>query len=124
MKGFSAVFENLERVTDAMLDTAEQVAQETAADMELYAKENRRWQDRTGDARKGLVGKSARTENEITASIHQDLYGQTGKEYGYWLENAHGKKYAILEETRNKHASDFFDGIAQATGEEIRRAGL
>ena len=130
MRGMEAVFANLEAVKKEMLDACETVANETAANMERYAKENRVWTDRTGDARKGLRGVASRSSQAISAGIYQDMYGKTGKEYGYWLENGErkladgqlfGQKYGILRPTRNAHAGMFFDGIEKACGQALKR---
>ena len=121
MRGMDAFFSNLDKAKKEILDECEMVAHKTAASMEHYAKEKRPWIDRTGDARKGLKGKTSIFKNTISSSIHQDLYGDTGKEYGYYLENAHNGKYAILTETRNHHAGMFFDGIQEALGVAINR---
>lgn len=130
MRGMEAVFERLESITKEMLKGCEMVACETAASMERYAKENRVWTDRTGDARKGLRGVASRSSQAISAGIYQDLYGNTGKEYGYWLENGErkladgqlfGQKYGILRPTRNAHAGMFFDGIEKACGQALKR---
>lgn len=130
MRGMEAVFERLESITKEMLNDCETVACETAASMERYAKENRVWTDRTGDARKGLRGVASRSSQAISAGIYQDMYGKTGKEYGYWLENGtqevsggvtFGEKYGILKPTRNAHAGMFFDGIEKACGQALKR---
>nr|DAI00074.1 MAG TPA: type I neck protein [Caudoviricetes sp.] len=130
MRGLEAVFERLESITKEMLKDCEMVACETAASMERYAKENRVWTDRTGDARKGLRGVASRSSQAISAGIYQDMYGKTGKEYGYWLENGtkevsggvtFGEKYGILKPTRNAHAGMFFDGIEKACGQALKR---
>ena len=130
MRGMEAVFERLESITKEMLKDCEMVACETAASMERYAKENRVWTDRTGDARKGLRGVASRSSQAISAGIYQDMYGKTGKEYGYWLEKGtkevsggvtFGEKYGILKPTRNAHAGMFFDGIEKACGQALKR---
>lgn len=130
MRGMGAVFERLESITKEMLKDCEMVACETATSMERYAKENRVWTDRTGDARKGLRGVASRSSQAISAGIYQDMYGKTGKEYGYWLENGtkevsggvtFGEKYGILKPTRNAHAGMFFDGIEKACGQALKR---
>ena len=130
MRGMEAVFERLESITKEMLNDCETVACETAASMERYAKENRAWTDRTGDAYKGLRGVVSRSSQAISAGIYQDMYGKTGKEYGYWLENGtkevsggvtFGEKYGILKPTRNAHAGMFFDGIEKACGQALKR---
>ena len=130
MRGLEAVFERLESITKEMLNDCEMVACETAASMERYAKENRVWTDRTGYARKGLRGVASRSSQAISSGIFQDMYGKTGKEYGYWLENGtkevsagvtFGEKYGILKPTRNAHAGMFFDGIEKACGQALKR---
>ena len=130
MRGMEAVFERLESNNKEMLKSCETVACETAASMERYAKENRVWTDRTGDARKGLRGVASRSSQAISAGIYQDMYGKTGKEYGYYLENGErivaggvtfGEKYGILKPTRNAHAGMFFDGIEKACGQALKR---
>lgn len=130
MRGMEAVFANLESITKEMLDSCEKIAYETSASMERYAKENRKWTDRTGDARKGLRGVASRSSQAISAGIYQDMYGNTGKEYGYYLENGKkevaggvtfGEKYGILKPTRNAHAGMFFDGIEKACGQALKR---
>lgn len=132
MRGMEAVFANLEAVKKEMLDKCETVAHETAASMERYAKENRVWTDRTPEAgaRANLRGQASRSSQAISAGIYQDLYGNTGKEYGYWLENGErvladgqlfGQKYGILKPTRNAHAEMFFDGIEKACAQTLKR---
>lgn len=130
MRGMEAVFANLESITKEMLDSCEKIAYETAASMERYAKENRKWTDRTGDAGKGLRGVASRSSQAISAGIYQDMYGNTGKEYGYYLENGKkevaggvtfGEKYGILRPTRNAHAGMFFDGIEKACGQTLKK---
>ena len=125
MKGMDAFFRNLDKAKKEILEECEMVAHETAARMERYAKENRKWHDISSDARKGLKGKARRTKKEISAEIWQDLYGNTGKEYGYWLEEGQrvlkdgqlfGQKYGILKPTRDAHAGMFFDGMEKACG--------
>ena len=132
MRGMEAVFERLESITKEMLKDCEMVACETAASMERYAKENRVWTDQTPEAgaRANLRGQASRSSQAISAGIYQDLYGNTGKEYGYWLENGErkladgqlfGQKYGILRPTRNAHAGMFFDGIEKACGQALKR---
>ena len=123
MRGMDAFFSNLDKAKKEILDECEMVAHKTAASMERYAKENKRWEHRTGHAEDSLKGKAHRTKKKISAEIWQDMYGISGKEYGYWLENAkrfHGR-YAILKPTRDAHAGMFFDGIQEAIGYAINR---
>jgi len=92
MRGLEAVFERLESITKEMLNDCEMVACETAASMERYAKENRVWTDRTGDARKGLRGVASRSSQAISAGIYQDMYGTLVKNMATTLKMER-KKY-------------------------------
>ncbi|PIE98628.1 MAG: hypothetical protein CR988_02385 [Treponema sp.] len=119
MERVSLIMEALKELTEEMEGKALYIASETAAEMERYAKENKRWKHRTGDAEKNLKGSYDKSSDAISAEIRQDLYGATGEEYGWHLEHSHGGKYAILEETRNMHARNFFDGMQDALRQVI-----
>ena len=130
MKGMEALFETLGSITKEMLGECETVANETAASMERYAKENHVWKTDTGHAHDGLRGVASRSSQAISAGIYQDMYGMTGDEYGRWLEEGErvlangqlfGQKYGILRPTRNAHAGMFFDGIEKACGQVLKR---
>jgi len=58
-----------------------------------YAKENRPWTDRTGNARRGLHGKVIESRSDISVQLHH------GVPYGIFLELCHSGKYAILVPT-------------------------
>ncbi len=120
MRGASLVMEALKELTEEMEDKALYVAAESAAEMERYAKENKRWERDTGHAEDNLKGSYDKSTESISAEIRQDLYGATGEEYGWHLENSHGGKFAILEETRNMHARMFFDGMQDALKQVIK----
>lgn len=68
-------------------------AETTAKNFEGYARENRSWQDRTGDARKGLTGYVKKTLFGYRVVLAHTV------DYGIWLELAHEKKNAIIEPT-------------------------
>ena len=121
MKGFDVIFKNVNSVAESMKKATMQVALETAVDMEAYAKENRPWTDRNAQARGHLRGKAFEEGGVVHCQIRQDLYGETGEEYGYYLEEAHGKKYAILAPTQRHFEKDFFDDVREACIEELRR---
>lgn len=61
--------------------------------MESYAKSNRRWQDRTGQARQRLYSQSKIQNNTVKIEIGQ------GVDYGVYLELANERKNAILLES-------------------------
>lgn len=64
-----------------------------ATELETYMKENRKWTDRTGDARGRLAGRAYKSNTGIRIELSH------GVNYGLWLELAHEKKYAIIEPT-------------------------
>lgn len=68
-------------------------AESGAAKLEEAAKENARWVDRTGDARRRLKGDAFPVSNGYKLRLAH------GVDYGKWLELAHEKRYAIIEET-------------------------
>ena len=121
MKGFDVIFKNINSVAEKMKSATMQVAEETALDMEAYAKENRPWTDRNAQARAHLRGKAFEEDGVIHCQIRQDLYGETGEEYGYYLEEAHGKKYSILAPTQQHFEKDFFEEVKEACIEELRK---
>ena len=121
MRGFDVIFKNVDKVVDAMKKATLQVALETAIDMEAYAKENRPWTDRNAHARAHLRGAAFEADGVIHCQIRQDLYGDTGEEYGYHLEESHGKKYAILVPTQQHFEQDFFEDVHEACMQELAK---
>ena len=80
-------------------------AETQAKSLEGYAKENRPWTDRTGDARKRLTG----YVTDIPKGYRINL--AHGVNYGIWLELAMEKKYAILEPTIRLKGPDVVRGM-------------
>ena len=79
---------------ESKADTAIRMYAETSAKkMENFAKENRRWTDRTGHARQRLNGYTSKISNGYR------IYIAHGVDYGLWLELAHEKRFAILPQT-------------------------
>lgn len=68
-------------------------AETGAKKMENFAKENRRWTDRTGHARQRLNGYVSKIQNGYR------IYIAHGVDYGIWLELANEKRFAILPQT-------------------------
>ena len=67
--------------------------------LEAYAKENRPWTDRTGNARQGLRGDSS--TNETGDGVTVELKG--GVHYQIYLEVSNAGKYAIILPTLEAH---------------------
>lgn len=82
------------------------LAEIAATKMEAYAKANRPWTDRTGNARQNLKGSAAWVTKDqvmIVVAHHMD--------YGFWLELAHQRKYKILEQSIEENAEELFRAL-------------
>lgn len=106
------------KVFDAILATADFIATK----MQDYARQNARWQDRTGNARSGLFAVAVKKERGgggrflAAAERTVEIYLSHGStiEYGKWLELAHGGRYAIIWKAIEKHLPELrrlLDGI-------------
>lgn len=71
-----------------------------AKKMQNYAKRNRPWTDRTGEAKRRLYGDVYAEDQEITAFIGHGVF------YGVSLELDHQRRYAILERARDYYVKD------------------
>lgn len=71
-------------------------AENGALALQNSARENARWTDRTGHARQRLTGDSLPVVDGYKLRLAH------GVDYGKWLELAHERKYAIIEETIQK----------------------
>lgn len=65
--------------------------------LEKYAKENRPWTDRTGNARRGLTGSSEVTPTELCIRIAHTVH------YGVYLEYMQAGRFAILGPTLDQN---------------------
>lgn len=65
-------------------------AEQGARQLENFAKENRRWTDRTGHARQRLNGYVGKVEKGYK------IYLAHGVDYGIWLELANEKRFSII----------------------------
>lgn len=70
-------------------------AETGAKQLEADAKENARWTDRTGRARQGLKGTVSKISNGYRIYVSHTV------DYGIYLEFAHERKYAIINQTIN-----------------------
>lgn len=89
MGGLENGLSKLENKADAAI---RMYAETGSKKLEGYAKENRKWTDRTGHARQRLTGSVA------TISQGYRIYLAHGVDYGIWLELAHEKKFSIIPE--------------------------
>lgn len=125
MRGLDAVFKSLDKLGKEIKKECFKVASETAIDMESYARENKAWKHRTGDAERGLKGRASIAPTYFRAQIWQEMYGMTGGEYGYWLENAEWfkGKYAILRKTQLHFQNLFFNDMQDALKNAMQKVG-
>lgn len=100
------VLNNLSEYQRKTLFAIDQTAAVSVQHMENYAKNNARWNDQTGMARKGLTGYST----WVNPFLLQLGVFHT-MPYGLWLELAHGREYAILEEARDVFIKQFLDEV-------------
>ena len=69
------------------------LAEQGAILLQNSARENRRWTDRTGQARQRLHGYVGTIPNGYRITLAH------GVDYGLWLELAHEKRFAIIPQT-------------------------
>ena len=87
------VTKGLETLRSGIEPALEMLAEQGAIKMENFAKDNRRWTDRTGHARQRLKGRTEKITNGYRIIIAH------GVDYGIWLEFAHEIRFAILPQT-------------------------
>ena len=106
MSGSAKVIANLYKWATEKKTGCEAVSVVTAANMVNYAKVNKRWQDRTGNARAGLHGGYFWENTEVLKTFIAHAM-----DYGVFLELANDGKYAILQPTINKFKDTWFKSI-------------
>lgn len=79
-------------------------ATEGSKKLENYAKTHKRWINRTGHAVQRLKGYIEEGINKILVCVAH------GVDYGIWLEVAHEKKYAILEQSVMMNTKEILEG--------------
>lgn len=89
------------------LENCERYAQTAAKQLETAAKAEAPWIDRTGHARGGIIGRSARSGSAIRITLSGSV------RYLVYLELAHEKKYAVLWPVMQKHQKRILDGFAR-----------
>lgn len=83
LNGLTKIENRAERAIQMFAETA-------AKQMESDAKEQAKWTDRTGAARRGLTGDTSKLSNGVRVRLSHTV------SYGIFLEFAHEKKYAIV----------------------------
>ena len=126
MSQINAIIKQLEEYEKIIDKTLKNLCNDYAADMEYYAKTNKKWKTRTGQAEAGLVGDVNFEDGKHSAMICQNMFGLTGEEYGYYLEFAERfkDKYAILKQTTNHFYQSFFKDAEEDLKEALEDAKL
>lgn len=88
VNGLSSFEDRVDEAVMMVADTGGQL-------LESSAKENARWQNRTGHARQRLRG------GYYTLTNGYRLFLAHGVDYGKWLELAYEKRYSIIPQTIN-----------------------
>ena len=96
---------NLNQFNDRLKASLKIVGDRGAREMENYARQNRPWKDRTGNARQKLEGNCDWVNDKLL-----EVTINHGVDYGVWLELAMGRRYAILERSRDAVAQNVVDG--------------
>lgn len=106
MSGSGQVIANLNKWFLEKKAGVEAVSAVTAANMTNYARQNKRWQDITGNARAGLHGGHYWENTEVLK-----LFVAHSMEYGIYLELSFDRHYSILEESIKKFQNSWYNGV-------------
>ncbi|MFZ2488261.1 MAG: hypothetical protein WAZ19_09070 [Anaerolineae bacterium] len=93
LRGFDQINQNIPVYADRLKAGIFIICREWARIAQDYARQNRPWQDRTGNARQGLDFYPVQTDKGIT------IYLTTQMEYGVQLEVRRGGRYSIIMPT-------------------------
>lgn len=97
MSGLISGLGQLDRKVEFALDS---FCERAAQGLEDYAKRNRKWTDRTGNARQRLSGKTFKVAKGRRIELSH------GVDYGIWLEMANERKFAIIEPSIEKYGTE------------------
>jgi len=108
MAGLNIVLGNLAKWAVEKRVGVEGVARVTGTNIQNYARSRAHdvWHKQSGLARAGLHGGSF-WQNPFILMI----FIAHSMSYGVYLELAHDRKYAILEESRDKFKDSFYNGV-------------
>jgi len=109
--GIPEVNRALNRFANDVQGVLVRIAERWAPVVEAYAKDNRNWTDRTGNARAGL-----HTLVEEMANQTVVLWLSHGVDYGLYLELAFAERYAIIEPTLQQHYNPIMRMLREVFG--------
>lgn len=70
-----------------------------------YARENKPWKDRTGNAKNLLHGRVVQYDSSIRARISHGVY------YGIFLEKKYSGKYGVLPKVLRRYETEFLEDV-------------
>jgi hypothetical protein len=107
----TTTLKNLKGYQTRALTGLQLVSEAAALAMQTYAQTNAKWTDRTGNARQRLQGSSYWNGRALVTAVQHHV------DYGVWLELAHGRKYAILEEALASEADELLKQYKKIVGD-------
>lgn len=105
MFDFSEIYKSLDVLPGRLGESLKKYGETASKQLEAEAKKNRKWIDRTGQARQRLQGGSELRPGKLV------IYLQHGVDYGIYLELANEKKYAIVYPTLRREAPGIMNGL-------------
>ena len=92
------------------MENCETYAHNAAKKLQSFAQAEAPWSDHTGHARGGITGTASRSGSKITITLSGSAH------YLVYLELAHGKRWAVLWPTMQRHAPRILRGFARIGG--------
>ena len=96
---------NIKRLPKAFPKALETYLKSQAPAVQDYARQNAKWNDRTGNARQGLFAQYKGGNGSHVITVYHTV------SYGIWLEVRWAGKYAIIEPTVRHEGARIFKGL-------------
>lgn len=98
--------QNIDEVFGKVMAVSLMYADTQASHLRSYMQTHRPWRDRTGEAKRRLNAQvSQPNDHTIRLTLSQ------GVDYGFWLEMANEKKYAIVQPTLETKSQEVVAGF-------------
>lgn len=114
-QAFPELYENY---TKTIFLTGRRVAEQRAKTLEQWAKDNAPWQDKTGEARRGL-----KAEVLESPGVLAEIVLSHSAPHGIWLEIANGGKYAIIAKAIDVQSVEFMKDIQRIMNLKLASRG-
>lgn len=106
LKGLDTFTKNLTALEIKADASLKMYADTASKKVEAYAKKNRPWTDRTGNARNGLNTKVEKYGKNYRIALRHGMW------YGVYLELANEQKYAIIDKTIEEMSPEVMRGLS------------